>query len=69
MYIMILRGNKTKLTQNFNENITKLLKTLGKCHMRRIFMTSIQWKPACYNIVSLQGSLKVGLEVYSGQEG
>lgn len=41
---MIFRGNKTKHTQNVdkNENITKLLKTLGKCHMRRIFMTSIQ---------------------------
>lgn len=49
---MIFRGNKTKHTQNVdkNENITKLLKTLGKCHMRRIFMTSIQWKTACYNI-------------------
>lgn len=65
MYTMIFRGNKTKHTQNFdkNENITKLLKTLGKCHMRRNFMTSIQWKTACYNIYSLQGSLKVGLEV------
>lgn len=52
MYTMIFRGNKTKHTQNVdkNENITKLLKTLGKCHMRRIFMTSIQWKTACYNI-------------------
>lgn len=35
MYTMIFRGNKTKHTQNVdkNENITKLLKTLGKCHM------------------------------------
>lgn len=49
MYTMIFRGNKTKHTQNFdkNENITKLLKTVK---LRRIFMTSIQWKTACYNI-------------------
>lgn len=54
MYTMIFRGNKTKHTQNVdkNENITKLLKTLGKCHMRRIFMTSIQWKPyIAYRVV------------------
>lgn len=51
MYTMIFRGNETKHTQNFdkNENITNLLKIHGK-HMRRIFMTSIQWKTACYNI-------------------
>lgn len=46
MYTMIFRGNETKHTQNFdkNENITNLLKILGKRHMCRIFMTSIQWK-------------------------